>query len=78
MPNAAFVVNLEVENINLEALAGLAGTIEDACEHAGLEVLYVHPYQRRFDDAQPFVPPGQNLAGGLPAVTQTQNENTNE
>lgn len=69
MPQAAFVVALEVSDINLESLTSNAAALQDACEAAGFEVLYVHPYQRRADEApsQPFAAQQQASPGGLPA-----------
>lgn len=70
MPNAAFVVMLTVDSINMESLTITAGDIQDSLEQRGLEVVYVNPYAR--GDAQqappqPFAPPSgdQSVPDGL-------------
>jgi hypothetical protein len=58
MPNAAFVVMLTVDSINMESLTITAGDIQDSLEQRGLEVVYVNPYARAGSPPpQPFAPP---------------------
>lgn len=66
MPNAAFVVMLSVDSINMESLTLTAGDIQDSLEAKGLEVVYVNPYQRSDSPA-----PSTFAPSAIPPAAQT-------